>query len=101
MPPRIVNLLWLIAESEISEVDLTLALTTLRQLAERKAEDFFTRRGFKSATDFLKHYQQLSGIFLRQTRENTTGENIFWLNPIARQKLLPEIVTAIRRLEAR
>jgi hypothetical protein len=94
MPPRIVNLLWVIAECEISEADLTYTLTTLRQLAERKVEDFFTRRGYKSATDFLKHYQQLSGIFVRQA-----GENIFWLNPIARHKPLPEIVTAIQRLE--
>ena len=94
MPPSIVNLLWLIAEREISEADLTHAVMTLRQLAERKAEDFFTRRGFESAADFLKRYRQLSGIVLRQS-----GENTLWLNSLARHKAPPEIVTAIQRLE--
>jgi hypothetical protein len=94
MPPSIVNLLWLTAEREISEADLTRAVTTLRQLAERKAEDFFTRRGFESATDFLKHYRQLSGIVLRQS-----GETVLWQNSLARHKTPPEIVRAIQRLE--
>jgi hypothetical protein len=93
MPPSIVNLLWLISEREISEADLTRAAMTLRQLAERKAEDFFMRRGFESASDFLKQYRQLSGIVLRQS-----GENVLWLNSLARHKASPEIVTAIRRL---
>jgi hypothetical protein len=94
MPPSIVNLLWLIAEREISEADLTRAVMTLRQLAERKADDFFTRRGFASAADFLKQYRQLSGIVLRQS-----GETVLWLNSLARHKAPPEIVTAIQRLE--
>lgn len=94
MPPSIVNLLWLSAEREVSEDDVMRATTTLRGLAERKNEDFFTRRGFESATDFLRQYQHLSGIVVHQA-----GENVVWLNPIARHKVLPEVVTAIRRLE--
>jgi hypothetical protein len=94
MPPSIVNLLWLTVEHEISEADLTRAATTLRQLAERKAEDFFTRRGFESAADFLRQYHHLSGIVLHQS-----GENGLWLNPLARHKALPDIVTAIQRLK--
>lgn len=94
MPPGIVNLLWLIAERTISEDDLTRATTSLRQLAERKVEDFFTRRGFESAADFLKRYGQLSGIVVRQS-----GENSIWLNPLARHKTPPEIVNAIKRLK--
>jgi hypothetical protein len=93
MPPSIVNLLWLAAEREISEADLIRAVMTLRQLAERKAEDLFTRRGFDSAADFIKQYRQLSGIVLRQS-----GEHVLWLNSLARHKTPPEIVTAIRRL---
>ncbi|HVO71974.1 MAG TPA: hypothetical protein VMT24_18120 [Aggregatilineaceae bacterium] len=93
MPTSIVNLLWLIAEREISEADLIRAALTLRELAERKAEDFFTRRDFGSAADFLKQYRQLSGIVLRQS-----GENVLWLNSLARHKTPPEIVTALQRL---
>jgi hypothetical protein len=95
MPPSIINLLWLLAGQEIPEADLIRATTTLRQLAEGKAEAFFTRRGFESAADFLKRYQRLSGIVLRQS-----GENAVWLNPLARHKTPPEIVTAIKRLGA-
>ncbi len=94
MPPSIVNLLWLTADGGISEADLTRAVTTLRQLADSKAEDFFTRRGFTSAADFLRQYRHLSGIVLHQS-----GDNLLWLNPLARHKTPTEIVTAIQRLE--
>lgn len=94
MPPSIVNLLWLIAEREVSEDDLNHATLTLRQLAERKDEDFFTRRGFKNAADFLKQYRNLSGIVVNQS-----GERIIWLNSLARHKIPPEITTAIHRLD--
>jgi hypothetical protein len=93
MPPSIVNLLWLTSERGISEADLNRAIMTLRQLAERKAEDFFTRRGFQSAVDFLKHHRRLSGIVVRQA-----DENVLWLNPLARHPVPPGIVTALRRL---
>jgi hypothetical protein len=93
MPPSIVNLLWLIPERTESEADLDRAVITLRQLAERKTDDFFTWRGFKSATDFLKQYSKLSGIVLFQP-----GESMLRLNPLARHKLPPEISTAIQRL---
>lgn len=93
MPPSIVNLLWLMADREIAEADLTGAVMALRQQAERKDEDFFTRRGFASAADFLKHFRQLSGIVVRQS-----GTHLVWLNGLARHKTPPEIVTAIQRL---
>lgn len=94
MPPSIINLLWLTAEREISEEDLTRTVLTLRQLAERRVEEFFTRRGFESAADFLKQYRQLSGIVLREA----TG-TVVWLNALARHAAPPEIINAIRRLE--
>lgn len=93
MPPSIINLLWLSADGTLSEADLSSAAATLRQLAERKVEDFFTRRGFESAAEFLKQYRQLSGIVLHQP-----DGNVVWLNPLARHKASPEIVTAIQRL---
>jgi hypothetical protein len=93
MPPNMVNLLWLVAERKISEADLTRAGLSLRQLAEHKAEDFFTRRGFESAADFLEHYRQLSGIVL-----HPSGEKVLWLNSLAQHKVPPEIATAIQRL---
>jgi hypothetical protein len=94
MPPNIVNILWLIPEHEVSEADLMRAGATLRQRAEQKVEDFFTRRGFESAADFLKQYRHLSGIILHQSSENG-----LWQNSLARHKAPPEILNALQRLD--
>jgi hypothetical protein len=94
MPPGIINLLWLVAERELSEADLIRAAVTLRQLAEGKDEDFFKRRGFESAADFLKLYRQLSGIVLHRA-----DGNLMWLNSLARYAVPPPIVTAIQNLK--
>ncbi|MCI0713476.1 MAG: hypothetical protein L0154_25185 [Chloroflexi bacterium] len=93
MPPSIVNLLWLVDEREIAEADLIQTVTTLRNLAERKEEDFFTLRRFDNAAHFLKQFRQLSGIVLRQS-----GANVVWLNTLARHQTPPDIVKAIQRL---
>ncbi|MCA0456902.1 MAG: hypothetical protein LCI00_23225 [Chloroflexi bacterium] len=93
MPPSVMNLLWLTAERDIPEADLNQAALNLRQIAERKNEDFFMRRGFKSATEFLRQYQQVSGVVLRQP-----DETVVWLNPLARHKPLPEMVNALRQI---
>ncbi len=93
MPPGIVNLLWLAPEREIPEAGLINAATTLRQLAEGKAEDFFVRRGYASAAGFLRQYRRLSGIVLHQA-----GHNALWLNPLAQHRAPAEIMTAIQRL---
>jgi hypothetical protein len=93
MPPSIINLLWLIAERDISEADITGALSALRYLAEAKDEIYFTRRGFKNSADFLKHYRQLSGIVVQQS-----GEPVIWLNPLTRHSAPTDLVNAIRRL---
>lgn len=94
MPPGIVNLLWLAADCPLSEASVNDAMALLRQLAERKVEDFFMRRGFKSATDFLRHYQHLSGIVVWQP-----GAHIVVPNALTRHKPPPEIVRALQQLE--
>jgi hypothetical protein len=95
VPPAIINLLWLTVDGQLSEADLLNALTTLRQLAERKEDEFFARRGFKNATDFIRHFHQLSGIMF-----NRPGERILWMNPLARHKMPPELVAKLRRLNS-
>jgi hypothetical protein len=94
MPPSIVNILWLIADRDVTDADLAGATLMLRQLAERKTEEFFTRRGFESASAFFKQYRHLSGIVLRQT-----GSMVIWLNPLARHLVPPKIAAALRRLD--
>ncbi len=93
MPPGMVNLLWLAAEGELSEIDLDRVTAALRRSAERKDEAIFTRRGFESAADFLRQFTRLSGIALPRP-----DEVVVWLNPTARHKTPAAVVTAIRRL---
>lgn len=93
MPPSIVNLLWLAADGELADADITSAAAALRQLAEREADDFFVRRGFANTGDFLRQYGRLSGIVVRQG-----SDTVVWLNGLARHKPPREVVTAIERL---
>lgn len=93
MPPSLVNLLWLTADGDLPEEELAQAAGALRLLAEGKVEDYFRRRGFENATDFLRQYQKLSGIVL-----HTPQGLAVWLNPLVRHKAPPDVVAAIRRL---
>lgn len=98
MPPSAINVLWFVLDDAQGEVAITLeeitnALLVLRTLAEGKVEEFFTRRGFKSASDYQKHLARLSAIALQA---NPAGE--LWLNPQARHALPNELVNALRRL---
>ena len=92
MPPGIINLLWLQAERPLAVEVLAQALVTLRQRADRKDEDFFKRRGFASAADFLKHDRQLSAIVV-----HGSDSPVVWHNPTARHKLAGEIANAISK----
>jgi hypothetical protein len=94
MPPSVINLLWLACEGGADEEDVAQAALTLRQLAEAKEEAFFQRQRYPNARAFLKQYQQLSGIVLRQHNRQTV-----WLNPLARHAAPPEIVRAVEGLE--
>jgi hypothetical protein len=93
MPASSVNFLWLASDSGLTEPELAAAVASLRARAEHKDEEFFTRRGYASAAAFLKQYQQLSGVVLWQG-----DATAIWLNPLARHKPGPELVTALRRL---
>jgi hypothetical protein len=93
MPPSIINVLWLIAEPNITEINLKQAIATLLQRAEQKDEAFFARRGFRNAAAFHKQYRHLSGIALSQV-----NGQVLWLNPVARHPMPPELMNALGRL---
>lgn len=94
--PGMPNLLWLIAGAAVTAGGLDGAATALRALAERKDEATFTRRGYRSAADFIRRYQQLSAIVLHRPGEPAAGA--LWLNPIARHKAPPDVIKALRQL---
>lgn len=91
--PGSVNLLWVASEEVVSEEEISRAMGFLRTTGEQKADDFFVRRNYRNASDFLRRYQQLSAIAVRLP----TG-SFLWLNPIARHKVPPPLVNIFRRL---
>lgn len=92
MPPGIINLLWLQAERPLSVDNVAQALVMLRQRADRKDEDFFKRRGYTSAADFLKHDRQLSAIVVYGS-----DSPVIWHNTVARHKVPQEIANVISK----
>jgi len=91
MPPSAINLL-LVSDGAPPEDDLTKAAVALRGLAENKAEEFFTQRGYKNAADFLRQFRHVSAIFCKAER------SLLWTNSLAKHPLPKEIGLALERL---
>lgn len=91
MPPSAVNLL-MISDGQAAGADLAAAGASLRQLAEGKAEEYFVKRGYKSAAEFLKQYRQLSGVLLK------ADDSQLWLNSLAKHAVAKEVALALGRL---
>jgi hypothetical protein len=93
MPPSIINVLWLCLEASMTVDEFTQAALRLRQLAEQKAEDYFTQRGFTNASAFTKQLHQMSAVVLQADRTLH-----LWLNPLARHPLPPKLMNTLDRL---
>lgn len=104
--PSMVNVLVLAADDapkrgDDSSVDagqalenwLLSATTLLQGRAERKDDEFFVRRGFLGARDFLRHYNRLSAVRLVAP----DAPPVLWLQPQARHPLPPDLATILRR----
>ncbi len=72
---------------------LTAGLRLLQERAERKDEEFFTRRGFLGTRDFFRYYGRLSAI--RLVTPNSAP--VLWLQPQARHPLPPDLAALLRR----
>jgi hypothetical protein len=106
LPPGMINVLVLAADDAPHDGDdpssgpgqalasgLRSAVTLLQERAERKDDEFFTRRGFLGARDFLKHYSRLSAIRLM----TPDAAPVLWLHPQARHPLPPDLANILRR----
>lgn len=91
MPPSAVNVL-VFSDGQAAGADLAAAGSSLRQLAESKAEGYFVKRGYKNAAEFLKQFRQLSGVLLK------AGDSQLWLNSLAKHALPKEVGLALQRL---
>jgi hypothetical protein len=94
MPPSAINIL-VMSDGAPAGDDLAAAAMLLRGLAENKAENFFTRRGYKNAADFLRQFRQMSAILCK-----TDEENLLWLNGLAKHPLPRDLVLALERLSS-
>jgi hypothetical protein len=94
LPPSRINLLVLTADDAPDPAEGLAGVPRLLQdRAEHKDDEFFSRRGFLGARDFLKHYRRLSAI-----RLITPGAApVLWLHPQARHRLPPDLATLLRR----
>jgi hypothetical protein len=99
LPASIINILVLVAGPELAKEtpyrgdELAGALRLLQQRAERKDDEFFTRRGFLGARDFLRHCSRLSAIRLVAP----DAPPVLWLHPQARHPLPPDLANILRR----
>jgi hypothetical protein len=94
LPPSMINILVLAADdAPYSGEDMEIGLRLLQERAERKDDEFFVRRGFLGARDFLRHYSRLSAIRLIAPGEPP----VLRLQPQARHPLPPDLATILRR----
>ncbi len=94
LPPSMINIIVMSADdAPYGEDDLTSGLRLLQERAERKDDEFFARRGFLGARDFLRHYSRLSAIRLVVAGASP----VFRLQPQARHPLPPDLAAIMRR----
>jgi hypothetical protein len=90
MPSGAVNLLVIYAPGA-AENHLVEAATELRTMAERKVEDYFTRRSFRDAKTFIRQFQNLSAIVLKTTA------TFIWVNSVAKKPAPDDALKALRK----
>lgn len=97
MPPSIANVLLLGCDADVAlSLDVADAMARLRALAERKDDEFFARRGFPTAKDYLRQLQRLSAIVLIAGWDRPAGgPATLWLNPQAKHPLPHDLSQAL------
>jgi hypothetical protein len=95
--PNTINLLALSADGLVyQEDDIDQALKLLKQHADRKDEEYFMRRGFASARDFLHSYQHLSAVLIWQGWEDDMPP-VLWLHKAARRPLPADLYAILQK----
>jgi hypothetical protein len=91
MQPGVVNVLVIYAPNASGD-HMVAAATDLRALAERKVEDYFTKRGFRDARTFIRQFQNLSAVILKTTAA------FIWANSLAKKPLPDDLRKALQRV---
>ena len=92
LPPSIANVLLVATDATAAgDFDVARAMAELRVLAERKDDEFFTRRGLAGARDYLRKVQRLSAIVYRSAWETPDARSVLWTNPQAKHPLQHDV----------
>ena len=95
--PGTINVLALSTDGvAYQEDDVAQIMKLLKQHADHKDEDYFVRRGFASARDFLHDYQRLSAVLIRRGWDDI-GAPTLWLNKQAQRPLSRELYVILER----
>jgi hypothetical protein len=79
----------------LTQSDLRTAMLRLQQRAERDDAAFLQRYRFRDRATFFRHYQQLTEVFVRETRLQTGESMVVWVNPQAKHPLPSKVQTAL------
>jgi hypothetical protein len=91
MRPNMANLLVVVTPADLLEpVELNAHIAWIKEKAEAKDTQFYSRQGFESASEFFKLFERLSAVMFYKSGEEQRP--ILWRNPQARVKL-PEALT--------
>lgn len=99
MLPGMMNLLVIVADQPaLCELEVGQVMNQLKQRAEQKEPQLFQRHSFRHTADFFKHYQRLSGVWLRSTGQLETGKcPVLWLNNQTKHPLPAPVCTILQR----
>jgi hypothetical protein len=100
MIPNMMNIIVCTSDSSSHESeDLLAAIGSINRLVHEKDEDFFVRRGFRDAKDFIRQTARLSGVLYRSIWIGQGGyRNTLWCNEHADFQIPEEIKSYLRRI---
>lgn len=99
--PGMSNILVVVSALAVPLESVTTAMTALRLSAERKYDNYFTRRGFLDSADFIRQFARLSAVAVRQYPHPTAGRDIdkahsvLWHNKLARDRVPRELINLL------
>jgi hypothetical protein len=99
MLPSMINILIVFPDDDRVDHSVVMrAMARLKERAERKDIDFFTRKGFGGTQDFFKQYHRLSGILVRSSISGGPARSAaLWENLQARHRIPTDLQMLLQK----
>jgi len=96
MTPNRANLVFIVSSASLfSSLDLPAHVAWIKDMAERKDDQFYARHRFANPSEFFKFFKRLSGVALYAP--NNTQLLSLWLNPQAKIALADPVRNILQR----